>query len=343
MQNNSQNEERTISTEYKLCIKRAEQFEQLKEVARYILFALMDPVTLANMAALNRFFKKNVDVRASLWQMHVIREISDNPQLRMVEDKKSPQKIRRQTYKEIYAEFYIFYKRGQSLKKKLTKAIQEKGPESIEVKRLTKIAYREFTGFVIFGYDKFYEHFPEFEPERKTIYKRETIDWTSINYFMKTSYLHVAALSGTVHFVKRFIGQRIPVDLVDRLVNPPPSGQDSLFSPVRFFYQDGYTPLGYATLYGKIACMQTLIEAKANVNHINPVNRDTPLHLAALRGDTDCTVLLLKAGARTDMLNKRNRRPYDVAKNNCKKLIAAKMRERGEIIETTSSYSCLLM
>jgi hypothetical protein len=342
MRNNLQNEEKEISTEYKLCIKRTEQFEQLKAVARYILFALMDPVTLANMAGVSRFFKKNIDERASLWQIHVLREISDNPQLRMVEDKKSPQKIHRQTYKEIYAEFYKFYKRAQSLKRKLTKAIQEKGPESIEVKRLTKDAYHEFTGFVIFGYDKFYEHFPEFEPEQKTIYKKETIDWASINYFMKTSYLHVAALSGTVHFVKRFIGQRMPVDIVDRLVNPP-SGQGSLFSPIRFFHQDGYTALGYATLNGKIACMQTLIEAKANVNHINPVNRDTPLHLAALRGDTDGTALLLKAGARTDLFNKRNRRPYDVAKNNCQKLIAEKMRERGEIVETPSSYACLLM
>jgi Ankyrin repeats (3 copies) len=345
MRNNSQNEEKTMSTEYKLCIKRTEQLGQLKEVVKYILLALMDPVTLANMSGVNRFFKKIIDECDSLWKIHVIREISDNPQLEIV-DRKNPQKTRRRTYKEIYAAFYEFYRRIQSLKGKLAKAIKEKGPESIEAKSLTEDAYHQFKGFVIYGYDKLCEHFPEFEPKEKIIDRRETIAWAKVNYLMKTSFLHVAAMSGSVYFVKRFIGQKIPVDQVECLINRAPILLrlcPPTLSPDRSFYKDGYTPLGIAIRYGKIVSVQALIEAKANVNHINPVNGHTPLHLAALKGDSDCTALLLKAGARTDMLDMFNRRPYDVAKNNCQELIATKMRERGEIIETASSYSCLLM
>jgi Ankyrin repeats (3 copies) len=298
------------------------------------------------MSGVNHFFKKITDECDSLWKIHAIREISDNPKLKLVIDIKIPELIRRQTYKEIYAAFYEFYRGIQSLKGKLAKAIKEKGPESIEAKRLTNEAYYQFEGFVIYGYDKLCEHFPEFEPEDKIIGRKETIASAKVNYLVATSFLHLAATSGSVYFVKRFIEQKIPVDQVEGLVNRapfllrlcPPTR-----SPARSLYEDGYTPLGTATRYGRIDCMQALIEAKANVNYINPVNGYTPLHLAALREDSDCTALLLKAGARTDTLDNLNRRPYDVAKNNCQELIATKMRERGETIETASSYSCLLM
>lgn len=58
----------------------------------------------------------------------------------------------------------------------------------------------------------------------------------------------------------------------------------------------GWTPLHVACRYGRVKCVQILIQVGANVNVVNYSNRP-PLHFACEYGHVGCAELLIQAGA----------------------------------------------
>eukprot|EP01001_Neometanema_parovale_P013556 NODE_9958_length_616_cov_93.478702_g9688_i0.p1 GENE.NODE_9958_length_616_cov_93.478702_g9688_i0~~NODE_9958_length_616_cov_93.478702_g9688_i0.p1 ORF type:complete len:172 (-),score=3.62 NODE_9958_length_616_cov_93.478702_g9688_i0:100-585(-) len=54
------------------------------------------------------------------------------------------------------------------------------------------------------------------------------------------------------------------------------------------------TPLHYASLNGRVDCIQILLEHQADPNAIDVMNRWTPLHNASRYGEADCVKVLLE-------------------------------------------------
>lgn len=59
-------------------------------------------------------------------------------------------------------------------------------------------------------------------------------------------------------------------------------------------------PLSLAACFSGAEVVKALIDAKANINYVQPTNKNTPLMNAATWGNTDAVKLLLEAGATTN-------------------------------------------
>ncbi|XP_030480063.1 putative E3 ubiquitin-protein ligase XBAT31 [Cannabis sativa] len=94
----------------------------------------------------------------------------------------------------------------------------------------------------------------------------------------KLSPLHVAAANGRFEVLSM---------ILDRCGNPD------------ILNRQRQTPLMLATMHGKIACVQRLIEAGANILMFDSVNGRTCLHYASYYGHSDCLKAILSA-ARSD-------------------------------------------
>nr|GLL30997.1 putative E3 ubiquitin-protein ligase XBAT31 [Ipomoea trifida] len=91
------------------------------------------------------------------------------------------------------------------------------------------------------------------------------------------SALHIAAANGHIQIVTVLLNRSINPDLLNR---------------------HKQTPLMLAAMYGKISCVQKLIEAGANILVFDSLHGRTCLHYAAYYGHSDCLKAILSA-ART--------------------------------------------
>ncbi|KAL9672541.1 hypothetical protein QQ045_028792 [Rhodiola kirilowii] len=90
----------------------------------------------------------------------------------------------------------------------------------------------------------------------------------------RQSLLHIAAVNGWIEILSM---------LLDRSMDP-----DLLNS-----YKQ--TPLMLATIHGKVACVQKLLQAGANVLMFDSINGRTCLHYAAYHGHSDCLQAIISA------------------------------------------------
>ncbi|KAI3507759.1 hypothetical protein L1887_22753 [Cichorium endivia] len=112
----------------------------------------------------------------------------------------------------------------------------------------------------------------------KTILERDPSLIQQRTVYDRHSALHIAAANGQIEILS--------ILLENRSVNP-----DSL-------NRHKQTPLMLAAMHGKIACVEKLIEAGANVLMFDSLNGRTCLHYAAYYGHSDCLQTILSS-ART--------------------------------------------
>ncbi|PKA48556.1 E3 ubiquitin-protein ligase XB3 [Apostasia shenzhenica] len=102
--------------------------------------------------------------------------------------------------------------------------------------------------------------------------------------FDRSSAVHMAAANGNLQLLSMIID-------LDRPVNPDPLNRNK------------QTPLMLAAMHGKIACVQKLLEAGANILKFDGVNGRTCLHYAAYYGHSDCLQAILSAAQSTRLAN----------------------------------------
>ncbi|PSR90062.1 E3 ubiquitin-protein ligase XBAT31 [Actinidia chinensis var. chinensis] len=90
----------------------------------------------------------------------------------------------------------------------------------------------------------------------------------------RQSALHIAAANGQIEIVSMLLGRSVKPDLLNR---------------------HKQTPLMLAAMHGRFSCVQTLIEAGANILMFDSVNGRTCLHYAAYYGHSDCLQVILSA------------------------------------------------
>uniref|UniRef100_A0A7N0UN01 RING-type E3 ubiquitin transferase n=1 Tax=Kalanchoe fedtschenkoi TaxID=63787 RepID=A0A7N0UN01_KALFE len=90
----------------------------------------------------------------------------------------------------------------------------------------------------------------------------------------RQSALHIAAVSGWIEILCL---------LLDRSMNPDVLNRHK------------QTPLMLAVIHGKIACVQKLLQAGANVLMFDSINGRTCLHYAAFHGHSDCLQAIISA------------------------------------------------
>ncbi|KAG0465179.1 hypothetical protein HPP92_019343 [Vanilla planifolia] len=98
--------------------------------------------------------------------------------------------------------------------------------------------------------------------------------------FDRSSALHIAASNGHIEIVSMILDRSVRPDLLNR---------------------HKQTPLMLATMHGKIACVQKLLEAGANILKFDSVNGRTCLHYAAYYGHLDCLQAILAAAQSTSV------------------------------------------
>jgi ankyrin repeat protein len=90
------------------------------------------------------------------------------------------------------------------------------------------------------------------------------------------------------------------------------------------FVDDG-TALHHAVRKGHVACVERLLQLKANVNSQANNYLNSPLHLACSNNDPESVRLLLAHGADPSLRNDLDETPFDCAKENdaseCLKLL----------------------
>lgn len=93
----------------------------------------------------------------------------------------------------------------------------------------------------------------------------------------RNSLLHIAAANGQIEVLSFLLNRSVSPDLLNR---------------------HKQTPLMLAAMHGKIACVELLIQAGANILKFDTVNERTCLHYAAYYGHSECLKAIL-AAART--------------------------------------------
>ncbi|KAG6493955.1 E3 ubiquitin-protein ligase XB3-like [Zingiber officinale] len=90
----------------------------------------------------------------------------------------------------------------------------------------------------------------------------------------RLSALHIAAANGRVEVLSAILDRSVDPDVVNR---------------------SKQTPLMLAAMHGKLACVQKLLEAEANILMFDSLNRRTCLHHAAYFGRSDCLRVILSS------------------------------------------------
>ena len=108
--------------------------------------------------------------------------------------------------------------------------------------------------------------------------------------------------------------------------------------------EDDITPIEIAALAGHPKCLQAVINAGADVNHVDETNHRTPLGWATEHGHVECVKMLIKAGSDVNHVDSNGESPLsDAAKFGRPECLEVLLRAGADVNTTSACNESTLM